>query len=206
MGKTPCFQCEKLRYHGYLVKELRSCKLWSAAPPLKKKKTQVERSLWNGGKWLVLKSQVSLVYTQSTENGWCQYVGGGLPSSREAANMWCWVDDPDFTLPPTFSSVLIYWTIHSLTLYLHCLQHRSSVLWWFLASKFLWVEITGKQHKWKENSRSFKTFELLLCYLTAVWPWKISQTLRRRKWQPTPVVFLENPMDRGAWWATVHGS
>ena len=32
-------------------------------------------------------------------------------------------------------------------------------------------------------------------------PWK-------RAWQPTPVFFffffLENPMDRGAWWATVH--
>ena len=27
----------------------------------------------------------------------------------------------------------------------------------------------------------------------------------RRKWQSTPVFFLENPMDRGAWWATVHG-
>jgi len=24
-------------------------------------------------------------------------------------------------------------------------------------------------------------------------------------WQPTPVFFLENPMDRRAWWATVHG-
>ena len=27
----------------------------------------------------------------------------------------------------------------------------------------------------------------------------------RRAWQPTPVFLLENPMDRGAWWATVHG-
>ena len=27
----------------------------------------------------------------------------------------------------------------------------------------------------------------------------------RRKWQPTPVFFLENPMDRGGWWAIVHG-
>ena len=27
----------------------------------------------------------------------------------------------------------------------------------------------------------------------------------RRKWQPTPVFFLGNPMDRGAWRATVHG-
>ena len=27
----------------------------------------------------------------------------------------------------------------------------------------------------------------------------------RRKWQPTPVSCLGNPMDRGAWGATVHG-
>ena len=26
-----------------------------------------------------------------------------------------------------------------------------------------------------------------------------------RIWQPTPVLLLENPMDRGAWWAAVHG-
>ena len=26
----------------------------------------------------------------------------------------------------------------------------------------------------------------------------------RRAWQPTPVFLLENPMDRGAWRATVH--
>ena len=26
----------------------------------------------------------------------------------------------------------------------------------------------------------------------------------RRAWQHTPVLLLENPMDRGAWWATVH--
>ena len=25
------------------------------------------------------------------------------------------------------------------------------------------------------------------------------------QWQPTPVLFLENPMDGGAWWAAVHG-
>ena len=28
----------------------------------------------------------------------------------------------------------------------------------------------------------------------------------RRKWQPTQHSCLENPMDRGAWWATVHGA
>ena len=27
----------------------------------------------------------------------------------------------------------------------------------------------------------------------------------RRQWHPTPVLLLENPMDGGAWWATVHG-
>ena len=27
----------------------------------------------------------------------------------------------------------------------------------------------------------------------------------RRKWQPTPVFLPGNTMDRGAWWATVHG-
>ena len=117
-----------------------------------------------------------------------------------------WLILTPVTLPPTFSSVLLYWTNHSLAQYLHCLQHRSCVLRWFLASKVLSVEITGRQHKWRESSRSFKTFELQLCYLTAEWPWKMSQTLRRRKWQPTPVFFLENPVDRGASWATVHGS
>ena len=27
----------------------------------------------------------------------------------------------------------------------------------------------------------------------------------RRKWQPTLVFLLENPMDRGAWWAAAYG-
>ena len=33
-------------------------------------------------------------------------------------------------------------------------------------------------------------------------PW-VRKIPWRRAWQPTPV-FLETPMDRGAWWATVH--
>ena len=28
---------------------------------------------------------------------------------------------------------------------------------------------------------------------------------RRRQWHPTLVLLPENPMDRGAWWAAVHG-
>ena len=35
-------------------------------------------------------------------------------------------------------------------------------------------------------------------------PW-VRKIPWRRKWQPTPVFLLENPMDRGGWWATVCG-
>ena len=33
------------------------------------------------------------------------------------------------------------------------------------------------------------------------WIWKVPW---KRKWQPTPLLLLGNPMDRGAWWAPVH--
>ena len=35
-------------------------------------------------------------------------------------------------------------------------------------------------------------------------PW-VMKIPWRRVWQPTPVFLLDNPMDRGAWLATVHG-
>ena len=35
-------------------------------------------------------------------------------------------------------------------------------------------------------------------------PW-VGKIPWRRAWQPTPVFLPENPMDGGAWWATVHG-
>ena len=35
-------------------------------------------------------------------------------------------------------------------------------------------------------------------------PW-VGKISWRRAWQPTQYSCLENPMDRGAWWATVHG-
>ena len=34
----------------------------------------------------------------------------------------------------------------------------------------------------------------------------IRKILWRRKWQPTPIVLPGKSMDRGAWWATVHGA
>ena len=33
----------------------------------------------------------------------------------------------------------------------------------------------------------------------------IGKILWSREWQPTPLFLLGNPMDRGAWWPTVHG-
>ena len=35
-------------------------------------------------------------------------------------------------------------------------------------------------------------------------PW-VEKTPWRRAWKPSPVFCLENPLDRGAWWATVYG-
>ena len=35
-------------------------------------------------------------------------------------------------------------------------------------------------------------------------PW-VGKIPWNRKWQPSPVSFLGNPMDRGAWWAAIHG-
>ena len=35
-------------------------------------------------------------------------------------------------------------------------------------------------------------------------PW-VEKIPWRRKWQPTPLFLPEEPMDRGVWWATVHG-
>ena len=37
-----------------------------------------------------------------------------------------------------------------------------------------------------------------------VGPW-VGKIPWRRAWQPTPVFLPENPVDRGAWQATVHG-
>ena len=35
-------------------------------------------------------------------------------------------------------------------------------------------------------------------------PW-VQKIPWRKEWQPTPVLLLENPMNKGAWKATVHG-
>ena len=57
-----------------------------------------------------------------------------------------------------------------------------------------WTEVSGKESTCQSRRRRRSGFN----------PW-VKKIPWRRKWQLTPVFFLENPMDRGAWWATVHG-
>ena len=44
----------------------------------------------------------------------------------------------------------------------------------------------------------------LLCKRHGFNPW-VRKIPWRRKWNPLQYSSLENPMDRGTWWATVHG-
>ena len=48
----------------------------------------------------------------------------------------------------------------------------------------------------KESARGHKGLGFDSCVGKIPW---------RRKWQPTPVFLPEDPVDRGAWWFTVHG-
>ena len=54
------------------------------------------------------------------------------------------------------------------------------------------------------KSRSFWTYKNHYLKRHGFDPW-VRKIPGRRKWQPTPVSWLENPMDRGAWQATVRG-
>ena len=48
---------------------------------------------------------------------------------------------------------------------------------------------------------------MTLLYLRFIFSYLLCPSFlpQRRQWHPTPVLFLENPMDRGTWWAAVHG-
>ena len=56
------------------------------------------------------------------------------------------------------------------------------------------------------SSASGKSTHLPMQETLETWVWSLGQEDPwRRAWQPTPVFLLgESPMDRGAWWATVH--
>ena len=65
--------------------------------------------------------------------------------------------------------------------------HSSTLAW-----KIPWTE-----EPWMGSLRVRHDWATLLSLVTFM-HW-------RRKWQPTPVFFLENPRDGGAWWAAVYG-
>ena len=61
-------------------------------------------------------------------------------------------------------------------------------------------------------AKYFSVFILMFISMihSSMIPWKESydnprQCIRRRQWQPIPGLLPGNPMDRGAWQATVHG-
>ena len=70
---------------------------------------------------------------------------------------------------------------------------------------------SGSSHENSNHSREIEASlvaqtvkNLLQCRRRVFHSW-VRKIPWRRKWQPTPVFLPENPMDRGAWWATVHG-
>ena len=56
---------------------------------------------------------------------------------------------------------------------------------------------TGLKTFWDSASR--------FVMLSLAWINPLPPTFRRRQWQPTPVLLPGKSMDRGAWWAAVHG-
>ena len=80
-----------------------------------------------------------------------------------------------------------------------------------------WVTVHGVAKSRTRMTRlSSSSSSNLVSVASQVAPWKnppanAVQSLGRedpwrRKWQPTPVFLLGHPIDRGAWWATVHGA
>ena len=62
-------------------------------------------------------------------------------------------------------------------------------IWWC-------PDLANKNMEWPIGSEF--QIQILYCFISII-SW-------RRKWQPTPVGFcLGNPMNRGGWWAVVHG-
>ena len=69
--------------------------------------------------------------------------------------------------------------------------------WYHMIFVFLWLTSLSKTiSRYIHVAANDIIFSFL--WLSGIFLWK-------RKWQPTPVFLQENPMDRGAWWAAVHG-
>ena len=75
---------------------------------------------------------------------------------------------------------------------------------WYAGSQYPQI-ITTKRHAWQELHQSLSGRKSTCQSRRHRFnPW-VKKIPWRRKWQPTPVFCLENPMGRGAYWATVHG-
>ena len=78
---------------------------------------------------------------------------------------------------------------------------QSSILAW----RILWTVLSKRvRHDWATNTFSLVTQIACNAERSEFDPW-LGKIPWRREWQPTPVFLWENPMDRGAWWATVQG-
>ena len=86
---------------------------------------------------------------------------------------------------------------------------QSSLGWgkgWLLSLWFLlcYMAVTDRSglSTWRSGKES--TYQYRRHQRCRFDPW-IGKTSWRRKWLPTPIFLPGNPMDRWAWWATVHG-
>ena len=78
------------------------------------------------------------------------------------------------------------------------LQHHSSKASILRHSAFFMVHTIYKYTKSKSTDSIFLKENLCLVLMPHIYP-------RRRKWRTLWYSCLRNPMDRGVWWATVHG-
>ena len=69
--------------------------------------------------------------------------------------------------------------------------HSSTLAW-----KIPWMEKPGRLQSMGSLRVGYDWVTSLSLFTFMHW---------RRKWQPTPAFLLENPRDRGAWWAAVYG-
>ena len=176
------------------------CSFHSVCPLMDKDKRLMEASWWErGGNW-VLRGKLGLVLMgramlnksliQFSVDGWCcilsflfdlrpNYGGGNEDNGDLLQKVPC---------------------MHCLhTFAWHCsralekdMATHSSVLAWRIPGtgepgRLQSMGVLGVGHNWVASLSLFTFMHWV------------------RKWQPTPVFFLENPRDRGAWWAAVSG-
>ena len=92
----------------------------------------------------------------------------------------------------TYTYVYIHTHIHACTYTEKAMAPHSSTLAWEIP----WTEEPGGLQSMGPLRVGHNWATSLSLFTFMHW---------RRKWQPTPYSCLENPRDRGAWWAAVYG-